>query len=172
MSKQSNEIASMVDDEDRDVRRSRTWAGKGRRDFLIAKQHAEELGLSPKVSDGVRQLMTRYKVSPLKHMLDVLNDPGRSNAEKGWASKELLPYLHSKADNMEAEEAAKGKAKRPVLNVTKTYAAPPTAPQAALEPPKPQPTIQRTPPAPSQRAAAPKNDGPPKAFKVKKKRAK
>lgn len=167
MSKQSNEIASIVDDEDRDVRRSRTWAGKGRREFIEAKQHAEELGLSPKVSDGVRQLMTRYRTSPLKHMLDVLNDPGRSNAEKGWASKELLPYLHSKADNMEADEGAKGKAKRPVLHVTKTYATP-NPQQPALEPPKPRQTITRAPPAPEQRAAAPKKDDKPKSFKVKK----
>lgn len=178
MSKQSNEITSIIaDGEDGDKRRSRTWAGQGRRDFALAKQHAEDLGLSPKVSDGVRRMMMRYGTSPLKHILDRLNDPGVGEATKNWAAEKALPYLHAKADDGETDDAAKGKAKRPVLNVTKKYsAAKPLAP--TLDGAHPTPTVIRTPaskpkPAakaskpPSKRAADTSNAAP-KSFKVKK----
>lgn len=140
MSKQSNEINQTIcDDSDDDVKRSQTWRGKGRADFNTAKLHAEELGLSDKVSDATRRMMTRYRTSPLKFMMDALADPGRAQTDKAWAAEKLLPYLHSKADAIAEDAGAKGKAKRPILNVTKTYKTDPPAKPSQPAPIAPEP---------------------------------
>lgn len=101
MSKQSNEVASQARVGDPGMTSSikESRSNRPNRDrFLLAKQHAESLGISDKVSDGIRTLLMRYDTSPIKRLLDTMHDRDAPEDAKDRAAEKLLPYLHSKVE--------------------------------------------------------------------------
>ncbi len=157
-SKQPNEVSQAAyrgDPGHTAARKESQRLATRKKEYLEAKEHADSLGISERVSDGLRRVMLRYEKSPLVMFLDAMHeseeeiDAALEDAElspdqrarararlidsmkerKLDAAKQLLPYLHNKADAPEREvqdpDHPRGTVVAPVLNLTVTHAAKP-----------------------------------------------
>lgn len=157
-SKQPNEVSQAAyrgDPGHTAARKESQRLASRKKEYLEAKEHADSLGISERVSDGLRRVMLRYEKSPLVLFLDAMHeseeeiDAALEDSELGPeqrerararlmeslkarrldAAKQLLPYLHSKADAPEREiqdpENPRGTVIAPVLNLTVTHSAKP-----------------------------------------------
>ena len=124
VSKQSNEVAreaSSTADRDKVVADGVRSRRPNRDLSALAMQHADSLGISPKVSDGLRKLMLRYDKSPISRLLETMHDRDAPEDAKDKAAEKLLPYLHSKIDaggDDESPDPNRRNPNGPTLNLT------------------------------------------------------
>jgi hypothetical protein len=85
-------------DEDPDVRKAPPDVPQtfGKLEKLETESKADELGVSPSVSDGIKRLLVKYDISPLKLMIETMADKDASKSAKMAAAQAAFPYIHGK----------------------------------------------------------------------------